>query len=152
MEGGSRNYREEQMLSLKEAEWNLDTLLDLHYGFLDRSESVRLCALEALLEIAGRPAKPITVSPISLLETVIYTFTVSSGATPLIFRFLVQLDTPEADQAVIELLKGSVRGRNEDFKIFVNAVVEAGKSELLQDLKRQELSQTKARIMRQILD
>jgi hypothetical protein len=140
------------MLSLKGAEWSLNTLLSLLYGFQDHAESVRLCALEALMDIASGSPEPITISPVSLLSYVIYSFTVSSGATPLIFNFLVQLDTPEADEAIKELLAESTDIRNEDFREFVTAVVDANKSDLLKVLEDMELGQKKSKLLRQALN
>jgi len=38
---GSREERSRAVLSLRDAEWNLATLLDLHCGLLDHAEDVR---------------------------------------------------------------------------------------------------------------
>ena len=92
---GSRKDRIAQMLSLREAEWNLYTLLDLHLGLLDHAEEVRLAAVESLPAAAKIP-EPITLTPADFLARYMFSFTSASGAAPQIFEFLVELGTPEA--------------------------------------------------------
>jgi len=147
---GSREERIDQILSLKDAEWNLNTLLDLHCGLLDHAEDVRLAAVEALKGIALRFPEPITLTPLSLLAPYIFGFTVASGEVPRNFQFLVELNTPESLRLAQEALEGV--GRNEDFKPFWAILVRANKLGLLQALQKAELSKTKAKILRDALE
>jgi len=147
---GSREERVEEMLSLKEAEWNLGTLLYLHLGLLDHSEDVRLAALDALMGIAERSPEPFTVSPIPILADYIFSVTVSSGYTPHIFEFLVRLGTPEAVQTVEKLIREPCR--NDDFRYFVDVLIREGELGLLGRLEKEKLSKTKAKLLRDALD
>ncbi|KPL07043.1 hypothetical protein AMJ85_09745 [candidate division BRC1 bacterium SM23_51] len=149
---GSREERIEGMKSLKEAEWNLYTLLDLHIGLLDHAQDVRLTALDALMAIAEKLPQPITLSPISLLADYIFSVTVSSGYTALIFQFLVQLGTPEADQAVEKIMAGARTMRVNDFRDFVDILITERRSNLLKGVEKTRLSRTKAEILRRALD
>lgn len=65
------------------------------------------------------------------------------------FEFLVDLDTPEAHDAVVQIL--SWAQRNEDFKEFVGILQQANKLELLHRLESAKLSRSKAAILRSAL-
>ena len=149
---GPREEREKQMLSLRTAEWDVDTLLALQLGFLDHAEDVRLAALDALMEIAGRNPASVPVSPLDLLICHLSAFTVASGATHQIFRFLVQLDTPESEQAVRAALRRSIDGRVEDFTKFLSTLIQAGKLEHLQWLESQNLPKRKQAALHKALE
>jgi len=133
------------MLSLKEEEWDLNTLLYLHLGIPDHAEEVRMAAMDALMEIAMRSPRPFTVSPISMLIRYIFDFTVSSGYTPYMFQFLVQLGTPEAVQAAESTLRHIER--NDDFRKFVDILIEEGKSDVLRNIEVENLSKAKAKLL-----
>ncbi len=137
------------MLSLGRAEWNLGTLLELFLGLIDRSEDVRLAALDALMDIAKRHPEPLQVSPIRLLAQNISLPTVASGFRSVIFCFLLELDTPEADYEVRQILRAGIR--NEDFGDFLDILVETGKLKLLEELKQERLSKAKTKILREVL-
>ncbi len=145
----SREDRIAAMLLLKEAGWNVDTVLDLHRGLLDHAEDVRLAAIEALKGIAERLPEPLSVTPVTLLAVYLFSFTVSSGATPDIFAFLVKLNTPEALRAAEEALEHV--GRNEDFEAFAGILLRANKRDILQRLQKAKLSKVKAKILQQVL-
>jgi hypothetical protein len=147
---GSREERVETMLSLNEEEWNLNTLLYLHLGILDHAEDVRMAAMDALMEIAKRSPEPFTVSPISMLIRYMFDFTVASGYTPYTFRSLVQLGTPEAVQAAERALRHVER--NEDFRKFLDILIEEGGSDVLKNMKGENISKQKAKMLRDVLD
>jgi len=150
---GSRKQRSEETRSLGDAEWNPGTLLYLHIGLLDHAEDVRSAALDALLEISRRLPKPFTISPVTLLSYCLFDWTVSSGNTPRIFRSLVQLGTPEADEAVEAIMEGPVEHlRNEDFEEFICALAENGKMETIKGLAERKISTTKNKILRRLLE
>ena len=147
---GSRKERVETMLSLTAEGWDLNTLLNLFLGILDHAEDVRIAAMDALMEIAARSPEPFTVSPISMLIRYIFDFTVSSGYTPYMFQFLVQLGTPEAVQAAESALRHVAR--NEDFRKFVDILIEEGKSDVLRNIEIENLSKAKAKLLSDALD
>jgi hypothetical protein len=146
---GSREERVQAMSSLCEAEWNLNTILELHCGLVDHAEDVRAAAMEALQAITNRKPKPASLTPVDLLSYFLFEFTVSSGVRVATFSTLVELGTPEADQAIERLLLGTQR--NEDFSDFIKLVQRAGKSELLRGLQAAKLSKTKAAMLRSAL-
>jgi hypothetical protein len=147
---GSREERVETMLSLQGEEWNLNTLLYLYLGILDHAEDVRIAAMDALMEIATRSPEPFTVSPISMLIRYIFDFTVASGYTPYMFRSLVQLGTPEAVQASESALRHVER--NEDFRKFLDILIEEGKTDVLRNMAGEDLSKQKARLLSDAFD
>jgi hypothetical protein len=146
---GSREERGEAMLSAKEAEWNLETVLDLHTGLLDHAQEVKFSAMAALEELAKRRPAPVQLTPVSLLSCFMFSFTVSSGMALSTFQFLVELDTPEARQAIEWAL--SRTKRNEDFSDFVGVLQRADKLEILRSLDISTLSKPKASILRSAL-
>ncbi len=147
---GSRKERVETMLSLNEEEWDLNTLLNLYLGILDHAEDVRIAAMDALMEIAARSPEPFTVSPISMLTPYMFDFTVASGYVPYLFRYLVQLGTPEAVQTAESALKRVAR--NEDFRKFLDILIEEGKSDVLRNMAEENLSKQKTRLLRDALN
>lgn len=150
---GSREQRIVEMRSLGDADWNPDILLYLHIGLLDHSENVRSAALEALLEISRRRPKPISISPATLLSHCLFDWTVSSGNTPRIFRFLAEQGTTEADEAIEAIMEGPVEQlRNEDFEKFMCALAENGKRETVKRLSNRKISTTKNKILRGVLE
>lgn len=150
---GSREERITEMRSLGKAEWNPGTLLYLHIGLLDHVEDVRSAALDALLEISRGLPTPFTISPVTLLSYCLFDWTGSTGNTPRIFRSLVQLGTPEADEAIEAIMEGHADHlRNEDFEEFICALAENGKMEDINRLLNRKLSTTKTKILRRILD
>ena len=147
---GPRKQRIELMLSLSDEEWNLDTLLGLYLGILDHSESVRIASMDALMEIARKSPEPFTVSPLSMLLLHFFDFTAASGYVSYMFQSLVQFGTPEAIQAAEWALRRVAR--NEDFKKFLDILVEEGKSEMLRNLAGENLSKQKTKLLRDALD
>ena len=137
------------MFSLREAEWNLYTLLDLHLGLLDHAEEVRLAAVESLPAIAAKIPEPITLTPADFLARYMFSFTSASGAAPQIFEFLVELGTPEA----IQLAKEAVAhvSRNEDFKAFLETLAHYGRPDLLRQLPQDKLGKVKRELVRRSL-
>ena len=103
MSNASEQRGENQIGSLKDAEWNLDTLLELHYWLFHRSRKAQQSALEVLLEITDRNPKSVSVSPLDLLRHAIYPLAFGSGAAPIIFYSLAEHDTPAADEALKEI-------------------------------------------------
>jgi hypothetical protein len=81
---GSRDEREGEMKILNE--WNLDTLLDVHIGWLDHAQDVKYSALDALMRIAKKQPEPVAVSPVGLLSKWMFQTSKSSGCQDL--RFL----------------------------------------------------------------
>jgi hypothetical protein len=146
---GSREERTEAIRSLGKAEWNLETFLDLHCGLLDHAEEVRAAAMDALQEIANRKPEPIAVAPAQLLSYFLFSFTVSSGIRPYVFKFLVELNTSEGDDLVEQVLLDTQR--NEDFADFVQILQQANRLELLSRLNPDELTRNKAAILRAAL-
>ena len=129
------------MLKFKSAEWSFDTLLAIICGLLDHAEDVNVASLETLKKIAKRGPVPISVTPISVIEHFVFGFTVSSGAAPETFRFLVELGTPEANAAIKRALEKAAR--NEDFKTFVNIIIEAKEVRISQFSTKHEALKTK---------
>src|SRR5438552_9419090 len=113
---------------------SLDAVLDLHRGLLDHAEEVRLAAIEALKAIAQRSPEQLTLTPAIFLAHHMFSFTAASGAAVRIFRFLVELDTPESIRLAMEALEHP--SRNDDFKAFVETVVRAKKLDLLRQLRQ----------------
>ena len=109
-----------------------------------------MAAMDALMGIAMRSPGPFTVSPISMLTRYIFDFTVSSGYTPYLFRSLVQLGTPEAVKAAESALRHVAR--NDDFRKFLDILIEEGKSDVLRNMERKNLSKAKARLLSDALD
>lgn len=146
---GAREDRAEAMSSLGRAKWSLEVFLDLHCGLLDHAEEVRIAAMEALQEISKQEPDPVALTPVKLLSDFLFSFTVSSGVAVKCFRFLVELDTPEAHEAVEQVL--SQVQRNEDFKEFIEILRQANSLEPLHRLEHAKLSQSKAAILRSAL-
>jgi len=129
-----------------DADWNLDTLLEVHYLF-SRLGKRRQQALSALLHLADRNLKPITVSPLDLLKNLVPSLAYEPDAVVL-FYSLAEFNTPAADEALKAILRESERVRNEDFKKFVEIAVAEGKSDLLKALDGLKLSQQKSKTLR----
>ena len=142
---GAREERAEAMISLADAGWDLGVFLDLHCGLLDHAEDFRAAAMKALQDIAKRRPEPIALTPVRLLSEFLFSFTVSSGMRVETFEFLMELDTPEAYQAIEQALLRTQR--NEDFRDFVRALQRANKLELLRRLEPGKLSKTKAAVL-----
>ena len=66
------------------------------------------------------------------------------------FRSLVQLGTPEAVQAAESALR--YVERNDDFRKFLDIMIEEDKSEVLRNMAGENLSKQKAKILRDALD
>ena len=145
-----RTERAEQTLALKSRDWNLDTFMTLHLGLLDHAWQVRHAALEALIEIAVRRPEPVSVSPVALLRNVMFSFTASSGATPHVFRLLLELDDDESRAAVKDILDHGY-GSNDDFDSFVNAIADLDRRDLLDYLKTTKFSKQRTRILNRVL-
>lgn len=147
---GSREERVQAVLGLADTEWDLGTLLDAHCALLDHAEDVRVAAMEALQAIAKRRPEPVAVTPVRLLSAFLFRFTIASGMRVDTFRFLVQLKTPEADEAVERALIDAQR--NEDFRDFICVLQDARRMDLAGRLKPVRLPKTKAAILRSALN
>jgi hypothetical protein len=146
---GSREERVAAIVSLKRAEWSLDTLLDLHLGLLDHAEDVRLSTLESLEAIAGKNPEPITVTPVGFLARHMFSFTVASGAARQVFKFLIELGTHEAVQLAMQALEQV--SRNEDFNAFADILARHNRLDLLRQFPQGRLGKTKRSVLRRIL-
>jgi len=86
---GSRKERIQEVFGLQESDWDFDTLLGIIQGILDHAEDVRLAAMEMLLEIAKQKRAPMSLTPVSVIEYFMFSFSASTKATQRIFGFLV---------------------------------------------------------------
>jgi len=136
---------------LGQADWNLDTLLELLSLLLHRSTKQQYRGVRALLTLVDRDLPPVSVTPLDLLREFIPPIAYGSGGAALSFYSLAELNTPAADEAMRIMLRVSGNARNEDFKRFIQIATECGKSNLLKVLDEITLSQTKAKILRQAL-
>jgi hypothetical protein len=146
---GSRGQRSNAMLAVGKAEWDLGRFLDLHCGLLDHAQDVRMAAMRALYKIAKQNPEPISLTPVQLLSWFMFSFTASSGIALDTFEFLVELDTPEARQAIDKILLRTQR--NEDFKDFVAVLLRANKLDVLRRLETAKLPKTKAGVVHSAL-
>jgi hypothetical protein len=151
MSHASEQRRDERIRALKDAEWNLETLFELHYWLTHRSQKAQQNALHALLDIVDRNPDAIRVSPLDLLKDVICPLAFGSGAVDLIFYLLAERNTRAADEAMKEILRDSGTARNQDFQKFIEIAIANDKRQLLSVLNDQALSQTKSKILRQAL-
>ena len=140
---GSREERVEAMLSLQRKRWDLEAFSELHCGLLDHAEEVRAVAMDTLKAIAKSKPEPIALTPVKLLSNFLFAFTVSSGVRVDTFKALVELGTPEAREAVGQILDTQ---RNEDFRDFVEVLEHANRLGLLRQIDPSKLSKTKAAI------
>jgi hypothetical protein len=148
---GSREKRMQEVFGLQESDWDFHTLLGIIQGFLDHSENVRLAAMETLLEIARQKKTPMSLTPISVIEYFMFSFTASSLAAQRIFRFLIEnTDIPGAGEAVQRALLIDVR--NEDFEKFIDIILEAKRVEFLKTLEHKKLSKRKTQILKNALN
>lgn len=65
-------------------------MLGIIQGILDHTENVRLAAIETLLEIAGQKKAPMSLTPLSVIEYFMFSFSASKMAAQRIFKFLVE--------------------------------------------------------------
>ncbi len=131
---GSREERIQEVFSLHESDWYFHTLLGIIQGFLDHAENVRLAAMGTLLEIAKQKKAPMSLTPVSVIEYFMFSFSASTKAAQRIFRFLVEnTDISEANEAIERVLLSDVR--NEDFEKFIEIIVEAKKLEFFNVLE-----------------
>ena len=133
-----------------QAEWDLDTFLELYASFLHRSRKRQGNALAELLELADKNPEPIKVSPLDLLKKLVPPLAYDSGA-PLLFYSLAEFNTPAADEALKEILREPGQVRNEDFKKFIEIAISEGKQDLLKVLEQKTLSREKREILRRML-
>jgi len=148
---GSREERMQEVFSLHESDWDFHTLLGIMQGFLDHAESVRLAAMETLLEIAKQKKAPMSLTPVSVIEYYMFSFTASTMAAQRIFRFLIEnTDIPGANKAIERALLSDVR--NEDFEKFIDIILEAEKFEFLKSLEHKKLSKRKTQILKNALN
>jgi len=147
---GSREQRMQEVFGLHESDWDFHTLLGIIQGFLDHAEDVRLAAMDTLLEIARQKKAPVNLSPLSIIEYFMFSFTASSMATQKIFRFLIEnTDIPGANEAIEIVLHRDIR--NEDFEKFVDIILEAKKFEFLKIFQNRKLSKRKTQILKNAL-
>jgi hypothetical protein len=93
---------------------------------LDHAEDVRLAAMETLLVIAGQKKAPMSLTPVSVIEYFMFSFTASTMAAQRIVRFLIEnTDIPGANEAIERALLSDVR--NEDFEKFIDIILESKK-------------------------
>lgn len=152
MSSGSGQREEDKRRALKDADWNLDTFMELHYLFLQRSSKKQMHALDALLHIADRNPEPMTVSALDLLKDIISPLPYGSPGADLLFLSLAERNTLAADEAMKQILRDSAGARNEAFGKFLEIAIGKGKSELLDVLDGLPLSQTKSKLLRQALE
>ena len=147
---GSREERMQEVFDLHESDWDFYALLGLIQGFLDHAEDVRLAAMDTLLEIAKQKKDPMSLTPVSVIEYFMFSFTAISMATQKIFRFLIEnADIPGANQAIERALLSDVR--NEDFEKFIEIILEAKKFEFLKTCEHRKLSKRKTQILKNAL-
>jgi hypothetical protein len=147
---GSRKERIQEVFGLQESDWDFDTLLGIIQGILDHAEDVRLAAMEMLLEIAKQKKAPMSLTPVSVIEYFMFSFSASTKAAQRIFGFLVEnTDIPGANEAIERALLRDVR--NEDFEKFIDIIVEAKKFVFLKTLEDKKLSKTKTKILKKAL-
>jgi hypothetical protein len=137
---GSRDERCDQMDALRNAEWNLETMLDLYTGLLDHADEVRASASNALKEIAKRNPESITISPLSLL-----------GKYSEDLWFFADFGTPEALSIARQVLTNITNGSNAEFEATLRTIVKDRRLDLLEHVQTLKLSQTKAKILRSVL-
>ncbi len=148
---GSREDRIQEVFGLQESDWDFDALLGIIQGILDHAENVRLAAMETLLEIAGQKKAPMSLTPLSVIEYFMFSFSASTMAVQRIFKFLVEnTDISGANEAIERALLRDVR--NEDFEKFIDIIVEAKKLEFLKILEDKKLSKTKTKILKNALN
>ncbi len=141
----SRNERVQQINSLNDADWDLFTLSSLHEGLMDRDEGVRGASMNVLMDFAERNPNPIQITPISLIQYYMFDFTAASGFARNIFQFLVDLDTPKANETIGHIIRGNMR--NEDYSDFIDILIKRGKLNLLKELIEEKLSKKKTEIL-----
>jgi hypothetical protein len=147
---GSREERMQEVSGFQESDWDFHTLLGIIQGFLDHAENVRLAAMETLLEIAGRRKAPMSLTPVSVIEYFMFSFTASSMAAQRIFKFLIEnTDIPGANEAIERALLSDFR--NEDFEQFIDIILKAKKVEVLKTLEHKKLSKRKTQILKNAL-
>ncbi|HUU17083.1 MAG TPA: hypothetical protein VMW72_08045 [Sedimentisphaerales bacterium] len=148
---GSREDRIQEVFGLQESDWDFDALLGIIQGILDHAENVRLAAMETLLEIAGQKKAPMSLTPLSVIEYFMFSFSASTMAAQRIFKFLVEnTDISGANEAIERALLRDVR--NEDFEKFIDIIVEAKNLEFLKILEDKKLSKTKTKILKNALN
>ena len=74
-----------------------------------------------------------------------FDFTAASGYARNIFQFLVDLNTPEANETIGYIIRGNVR--NEDFSDFIDILIKKGKLDLLKEIEEEKLSKKKTEIL-----
>ncbi len=147
---GARTERVRQMFALKNAEWSLAAVLELHSGLLDHAHDVREAAMETLFELAAQRPAAVPLTPARLLAYYLITFTVASGIDLAAVRCLVDLHTAEADEILIDLL-ASRSGNNEQFKHWVEIVNAAGRQDILRQVPVDKLSKGRHKVLNQVL-
>lgn len=146
---GPRKNRVNEMDRLASSPWTLETLVAAHAGLLDHSEEVRCAALLSLLEIAKRSNEPLQLTPVDLVSYYSGDWTVASRMIPAIFKALLDLGTPEGDNAASDMTGPYTR--NEDFEWFLEYAASKNHSAFLQRLKSEELSKTKRAMLSRAL-
>jgi hypothetical protein len=147
---GSRKERIQTVYDLQEHDWDFDTLLGIIQGFLDHADDVRLASMEALLEIAKQNKAPMSLTPVSVIEYFMFSFSASTKAAQRIFTFLAENKRiPGAKEAIERALLCEIR--NEDFEKFIDIIIKAREFEFLKTFEGKELSKTKKRILNNAL-
>lgn len=136
--------------SLKDAEWDLDTLLRVHIGLNDRSSEIPYAAMDTLLELARRYPDEHGFSPVSMVAYFIFMFPVQTGYRLRIFREMCEIGSEAADSEVLGLMDNSIR--NGDFREFLEILIELRKTEVLRDLMTKSYSRNKTRILDEFRD
>jgi hypothetical protein len=147
---GARTERQELMLELADAPWDLNTALGLHLGLLDHSEEVRAAAMEALQRIAKRKPTGITLTPAAMLAHFMHAFTVASGVGLATFWCLAELDTAESLDTIKAVLE-SGRGSNDQFEAWIKILRDANKLSILRNIKLDTLSKPRRKIVDRVL-
>jgi len=132
-----------------EYDWNLDAILKIFALLHNKDEAVKIVTINSLKKINKKSPEPFKVTPVSMMESVMFDFTPSSGMAFIIFSYFLDLETPEGDEAAGRALK-NVDG-NESFEEFIREVLERKRPEILYSLEITGLTKAKTKILRKYL-
>ncbi len=128
------------------ADWSLETILGIHLGLLDHAHQVSEAAMGALIEIADRKPGAVPVTPVTLLALYMHSFTVASGVSLAVVKCFADLHTAEADEVLKDTLE-SWHGSNEQFGRWLTILKEAGRADILGQVRREKLSTNQAKML-----
>jgi hypothetical protein len=107
--------------------------------------------METLIGIAANRTHPVAVTPVALLAYFVNAFTVASGIDARVVRCFAELHSPEADNALSELLESGT-GNHQQFENWMTILKATNRTDILRQVRSYRLSANRRKMLKQALE